>query len=154
MGPSLMDTLWFEFWKTKILIALLFKTGWEDSPPLLCSWIKWWWSRELASLINIGFKNENLATSSRHLLYFPGGLIIIDHNQLCGGMDGTHCGSITKWIPISPKPSYLSQQQSNSDQSLGIYDLISADVGHMTHNVTLLIIKSPFEFSSKILFLI
>ena len=111
MGPSLMDTLWFEFWKTKILIALLFKTGWEDSPPLLCSWIKWWWSRELASLINIGFKNENLAASSRHLLYFPGGLIIIDHNQLCGGMDGTHCGIITKWILISPKPSYLSQQQ-------------------------------------------
>ena len=91
----------------------LFKTGWEDSPPLLYSWIKWWWSRELASLINIGFKNENLATSSRHLLYFPGGLIIIDHNQLCGGMDGTHCGSITKWIPISPKPTYLSQQQSS-----------------------------------------
>ena len=109
-----MDTLWFEFWKTKILIALLFKAGWEDIPPLLCSWIKWWWSRELASLINIGFKNENLATSSRHLLYFPGGLIIIDHNQLCGGMDGTHCGSITKWIPISPKKSY----HNNSDRTL------------------------------------
>ena len=53
-------------------------------------------------------------------------------------------------VAVSPNESQFHQSRhtyhSNSDQSLGIYDLISADVGHMTHNVTLLIIKYFHNF--------